>query len=87
MVVEVDKQTVKRFADRNADLALAHIEAILADTSLLDEIPNGAHLIWLPDDDPGLAAYNRTIGERREREGKTVLYRRVAANAAMGDEG
>lgn len=80
MSVDIDEQTVMRFADRNADFALAHLEAILEDTTLLDEIPNGAHIIWLPDDDPELAAYNRATGERREREGKTVLYKRVPAD-------
>ncbi len=86
MSVEVEKATQDRFTDRNFDFFEAHMLAILDDPTLLDEIPNGATVVWLPDDDPELAAYNRALGEQREREGKIVLYKRVPANAAADDE-
>lgn len=77
MSVEIDEKIVQQYAARNLDFIRDHLFAILDDAALLDEIPNGAHVVWLPDDDPELAAYNRAIGEQREREGKTVLYKRV----------
>lgn len=81
MTIQRPPLTEEVVARRNLHLAAAHLRAILADPALLDEIPDGAIIVDLPDD-PQLAEYNRVIGMRREAEGRRVSYRRVQTSGA-----
>lgn len=42
--------------------------------ALLDEIPQDATVVFIPESDPELAAFNRELGALREREGRHVHY-------------
>lgn len=70
--------------------AIGHIaeltRAVLADPTLLDQIPNGVTLVLLPDDDPELAAEQVEAGLFAVREGRDVLFRHVRRAGATGQE-
>ena len=51
--------------------------AILADPTLLNEIPDGVTLVRLPDDDLDVAAEQIEAGWGVLREGRDVLFRHV----------
>ena len=63
--------------ERNLMLLTAFTRAVIANPSLGAEIPKGATLVLIPDDDPELAAYNRSLGERAQAAGKVVHIRRI----------
>ena len=69
--------TEREMADRNLDLIGTHLHAALDDPALLHDIPQGAHLILLPEDDPALAEANRAIGWRQVLAGHDVYFRHV----------
>lgn len=71
------RQETEGVVERNLALVSAFTQAIIADPSLGEEIPKGATLVLIPDDDPELAAYNRALGERAQAAGKTVYTRIV----------
>lgn len=60
---------------RTIDLAFDFLRDALDDPAVLDRIPDGATVVMLPDDDPGLAAANLRLAERAAAEGKTVYVR------------
>jgi hypothetical protein len=43
----------------------------------IDDIPDGPSVIFLPDDDPDLAAANRAWGEELLAAGATVHFARI----------
>jgi len=53
------------------------MQQVLDDPELLDHIPDGADIIFLPDSDPLLREANRELGAEREREGADVAYVRI----------
>jgi len=63
----------------NVALAGRFIASIFDDPDVLDEIPEGASVIVLPDDDPRVAAANREGGLRLRATGKPVRVFRLAA--------
>ena len=62
---------------RNNDLFEIFMQQILDEPELLNRIPDGADIIFLPDSDPALQEANRQLGVEREREGATVTYVRI----------
>ena len=50
---------------------------MLDDPELLDSVPNGADIIFLPDNDPELRDANLELGAERKREGAKVVYVRI----------
>lgn len=52
-------------------------QAMIASDDLMDEVPNGAMLVLLPDDDPELAERNIAIGVLSARRDKNVYLRHV----------
>lgn len=64
-------------ANKNLDLACKFGLAIIADPSMLDDIPNGSQLVLLPDDDPALVETNIESGFKAVRAGRDVYFRRV----------
>ncbi len=68
----LDKATA---VDRNLALAGAHLAAVMADPTLLEQIPEGATLVLIPDDDPPLAQHNLGLALQAFATGKNVyLY-------------
>jgi hypothetical protein len=68
--------------DRNIVLAGELIAAQLADPALLEEIPDGATVILVPDDDPALAEHNLAIAREVFARGKNVYLKHVRTSAA-----
>lgn len=59
---------------RNAKLWSLHMKMVWDNPALLDEIPQDATVVFIPESDPELAAFNRELGALREREGRHVHY-------------
>ena len=65
--------------DRNISLTFDLSRAILADPTILDEIPNGATLVLLPHDaDAAFVEENIALGIAALREGRNVYFRHLA---------
>ena len=62
---------------RNHDLFEMFMQQVLDDPGLLDRIPDGADIIFLPNSDPALREANLELGAEREREGATITYIRI----------
>lgn len=74
---EVDAQVV-----RDGEWTLEFLQSILADPSILDEIPEGAAVYLLPDDDPELVEANLKGAERSRQRGHPVYVRRTPSRKA-----
>jgi hypothetical protein len=72
----VDPETA-HVADRSLELFRGFNEAMLDDPNRLSEIPNGVHLVLLPEDDPEMFEVNVTIGLSAARRGENVYLRHV----------
>jgi hypothetical protein len=66
-----------RMVDRNINLSFDHLRAILDNPDLLEEIPNGATVAYIPDDDAELAQYNLALALFAFARGKNVYLRHV----------
>ena len=63
--------------ERNLTLSTELARAIIDDPVLLEEIPEGATVILLPDDDPDLAQANLELGWVALKRGEDVYFRHV----------
>ena len=61
---------------------LGFLQSILADPSILDEIPEGAAVYLLPDDDPELVEANLNGAERSRQRTYQVHVRRMPSRQA-----
>lgn len=73
-------------ADRVFDLLDEFTQAIFADPSLLNDVPNGATLVLLPDDDPGFVERSIARGVEAIRQGRNVYFRHVGAEGRAGPD-
>ncbi len=64
-------------ADRNLALIGDMLQAQLANPELLHEIPNGATVVLIPEDDPELTEYNFGVARILVARGKNVFLKRV----------
>ena len=71
---------------RNMEWTLKFLQSILADPTILDEIPEGAGVFLLPDDDPELAEANRRGAERARQRGHPIYVRRMPSRQAPANE-
>jgi hypothetical protein len=62
---------------KNNELFAMFMQQVLDDSDLLDQIPDGAEIIFLPDSHPALRQANLDLGNEREREGKQITYIRI----------
>jgi hypothetical protein len=62
---------------KNNELFGLFMQEVLDDPDLLDNIPEGADIVFLPDIDPELREANLSLGESRQREGARVVYIRI----------
>lgn len=67
--------------ERNMDLAFQFIGQILNDPALLDEIPDGATVVLLPDDDPGQTNANIDLAVDSARDGSNVYMRHIETSS------
>lgn len=63
--------------ERNMDLSFEFARGIFENPEILDEIPDGATLVLLPDDDPSLLQEKMELGMRALRRGEDVYFRHV----------
>lgn len=75
-----DRATVGQ-TTANIGLAGDLFQEILTSPDALDEIPDDATLVLLPNDDPGLALRNLAMAGRLANRGQTVYLRRAGAAA------
>ncbi len=81
-MTEEDPAKVDAQVARDMEWTLEFLQSILADPSILDEIPDEASLFLLPDDDPELAEANRRSAERARQRGRPVYVRRMPSRPA-----
>jgi hypothetical protein len=62
---------------KNNELFAMFMQHILDNPDLMDQIPDGADIIFLPDSDPLLRQANLELGQEREREGAQVTFIRI----------
>jgi hypothetical protein len=63
------------YTEKNIELAGQLLEKILADPDILDEIPENAMIVVIPNDDAELTAHNLAMAEQwLERKQEVLLY-------------
>ncbi|HEX5502049.1 MAG TPA: DUF5647 family protein [Thermomicrobiales bacterium] len=62
---------------RNLVRAGEFLQAVLDDPALVEQIPDGATLVLIPDDDPELARFNMDLGWKAVLAGEDVYFRHV----------
>ena len=65
------------FTERNITLSFEFAKAIIDDPAILEEIPHGATLVLLPEDDPELSRENLKLGMSAAEHGEDVYIRHV----------
>jgi Family of unknown function (DUF5647) len=70
---------VDEITDKGFDLSRRWGLAVIDNPSLLDEIPDGANLVLVPDDDPAFAEAKIELGIAAVRRGENVYFRHVRA--------
>ncbi len=63
--------------DRNIHAAFELAKQIVDDPSILDNIPDGASIVFIPRDDPEAAASNLQLGIKILQSGEDVYFRHV----------
>lgn len=72
----IDDATVAR-VERNIDGVHDFLQAVIADPSMLEQVPKGAQIVLVFDDDPALSEANLRAGAKVEREGGSIYVHRV----------
>lgn len=65
------------FPERNITLSFEFAKSIIDDAEILEEIPDGATLVLLPEDEPDLAKENLRLGVKAAERGENVYIRHV----------
>ncbi len=68
---------------KNNELFAIFMQHVLDNPDLLDQIPDDANIIFLPDSDPALCQANLELGQEREREGAQVTFIRIEMVAEL----
>ena len=63
--------------DRNIHAAFELAKQIVEDPSILDNIPDGASIVFIPRDNPGAAESNLQLGLKILQSGEDVYFRHV----------
>ena len=71
----MSKVTSTGLAERGIGLGFDFLKAIIDDPSIADDIPNGATVVLLPDDDTELAESSLQGGIEAARKGADVYIR------------
>lgn len=77
---EIDDVT-KAIVERHIELFFALMRADIANTSVMDGVPNRASLALLPDDDPEVAEYALQAGVAGVKRGKNVYFLHITHDA------
>jgi hypothetical protein len=63
--------------DRNIHAAFELAKQIIDDPSILDNIPDGASIVFIPRDNPAAAESNLQLGLKILQSGEDVYFRHV----------
>ncbi len=83
VTVDRDPEEIRVLDARDTELHIAFLQGVIDEPGQLDDIPNGATLMLIPDHDPALAAYNRERGWRALLAGDDVYFRHVRTGARV----
>lgn len=72
--------------DAHMRLMARFMDMVIEDPSILDDIPGGAYLFFLPEDDPAQAAIERRGAAQLASQGKTVYLRPLPADPSLPAE-
>lgn len=68
--------------DRDTNLWVTFTQAIVDDPSILEDVPEGATVVLIPNDDPELAEVNYQRAIEAARRGADVYIRHMTRNSA-----
>ena len=71
--MNLTKEEYKRLFKKNIDLTHTHLLNVLKDPSILEQIPEGAHVILIPLDDEWQIKKNMELAEENVKKGEVVL--------------
>jgi hypothetical protein len=83
MATMVQRPTERELRHRNAKILGAHGEMLITHPERLTEIPNGASLEFLPEDDLFLAGYNYARARQWADNGRNVYLVYVDKHGAF----
>ncbi len=68
----------KEMVRKNLLLGMEFDKYLIEHPDLIEKIPQGAHVVLLPEYDPELLEANKRLARKRLREGEKVVFVRVA---------
>ena len=81
MTVEDIEGVPKAVVDRHIELFFELMRADIADSSVMNVMPNRASLALIPDDDPELAVYALQAGLAGFKRGRNIYFLHVTHDA------
>lgn len=76
----IDRLEESVAVERNMTLAFELARAIVDDPTLLEQIPDDATVVLVPEDDSELAQFNKAMGQQAAISGETVHLHRIPAS-------
>ncbi|HEY4694639.1 MAG TPA: DUF5647 family protein [Candidatus Nanoarchaeia archaeon] len=67
----------KEIIEKNLEQHSLFMQYALEHPEMLEKIPDGAEIVFLPDGDPDLAKVNLDSGKAKEAKGGKVIYIKV----------
>lgn len=64
-------------AEKNIAIAFNWLQSVLDDPSILEEFPNHASIVFLPEDDPELCEANLQMAMNSARQGRDMYLKHV----------
>lgn len=71
-----------QFINQSFEMTRAFGLAVIDNPALLDEIPSGATIVFLPDDDAAYTEHSIELGIAAIRRGENVYFKHIRDNAA-----
>lgn len=69
--------TNKEIIEKNLEQHSLFMQYALEHPAILEKIPDGAEVVFLPEDDAQLAKVNLNAGKSKKSKGKKIIYVRV----------
>ena len=76
-MVHRERLTTDAQGEKNIDLTFNWLHSVLDDPSILEEIPNHASIVFLPEDDPELCEANLQMAMNSARQGRDMYLKHV----------
>jgi hypothetical protein len=78
-MVHREDVTTDTQVDKNIAMAFDWLQSVIDDPSVLDQVPNHASIIFLPQDDPEQFEANLAMAMDAARRGKNVYLKQVVS--------